>query len=534
MRITSLFRLYGAIFLIAILLLSGLTLWNIQRSHFWDERIELAQHSYHTHLLLESHIYQLMKQHADALLIGDRDKGTGEAAIQKAITEDVAEIRSAIAREIEMVGEEEYEELETRAEIESRVRALTASLSRMSATNTPFDPDIRREQLADILDRKIDEELATLINESLEEEQKEVMDTSAEAQRFRRNSRIAVILAMFAAAASLAGFAFTYVRLVGDPLDGLMNGLQKLHAGNYNDPMPRDGAIEFQRLAEVLDDMASGLKAREAERKTEQERLESKVHERTQELQKLVAQIERTESNRRQLMADISHELRTPLTIVQGEAEVTLRGNVTEAQDYADVLARIRDSARHMNRIVDDMLLIARQEAGKLRLEMRETDLRLVLTEASDMFPMDVLIKAPDQALLARIDRIRLRQCILAVFQNARRYGGPNITAQIESTDDAFEIAIEDNGPGMTDAEKAQAFERYFRGSNASQGDEAGSGLGLPIVRAIMAAHGGKVTLSDRDGGGLRVSLQLPSKPRLDIVRWDDDDIQPGAYTSSL
>jgi two-component system, OmpR family, sensor kinase len=164
------------------------------------------------------------------------------------------------------------------------------------------------------------------------------------------------------------------------------------------------------------------------------------------------------------------------------------------------------------------MLTIARHEAGQLRLNLRDADLRLVLSKAAELFPHDVSIQLPDSPVQGNVDAVRLRQSILAVFQNARRYGGPHIRARLEALETTVRFVIEDNGPGMSDAEKSHAFERFFRGSNAAGQAAEGIGLGLPIVKSILEAHGGSVWLEDVDTGGLRVILDLPQVPRIAIV----------------
>ena len=82
-------------------------------------------------------------------------------------------------------------------------------------------------------------------------------------------------------------------------------------------------------------------------------------------------------------------------------------------------------------------------------------------------------------------------------------------------------MTVEDDGPGLSAADKSQAFDRFFRGSNASGQGVEGSGLGLPVVKSIVEAHGGTVTLADRDGGGLKVVITLPKEPRMKVVTSD-------------
>jgi two-component system, OmpR family, sensor kinase len=238
------------------------------------------------------------------------------------------------------------------------------------------------------------------------------------------------------------------------------------------------------------------------------------VAERTSELQSILTRFEQVEASRRQMMADVSHELRTPLTIIQGEADIALRSGLDDPEQSSESFSRIRDAARHSNKIVDDLLLVAREEAGQLRLDLRSVDLEAALAEAADMAQARVEVLRLGKPAPARVDPVRLRQCLLAVMNNALRYGGQKVNAWVEQSGEGFDILVEDDGPGMSDSEKDQAFTRFFRGSGAQSTGIEGTGLGLPIVRSIMSAHGGQVHLADRDGGGLQVRLCFPAKLR--------------------
>ncbi len=537
MKITGLFSLYGAAFFVVTVSLAGLTLWNIDRTRFWDDRIALAQTSYNEHLTLQANIYMLLKQYGDALIIGDRDEGRGERMLSTQIANSITRIREVIAREIELVGEEEYEELELLSRIEKDVERLTSLLGRLGDDGAPMSDEFRMARLVDVLDRQIDVNLSSMINEALEEELEEVMETEAEAAAFRATSRQVVIGIVAIAMVILGICGISYWRLVRRPISELREAVGDFSAGRFDRRARVSGGAELRELSRVLNDMAARLAAREATSKEQNELLEARVSERTKELEELLGRIEQSEENRRQLMADISHELRTPLAIIQGEAEVTLRGGQQTPEVYSDALARIMDSARHTVRIVNDLLLISRQEAGQLRLELSETNLRYVLHEAVKIFPGKVETRDElTQEPRVRADIVRMRQCLLAVFQNAKRYGGSEINAILHNDDAGFTISIDDNGPGMSDAERAHAFDRFFRGTDSSRGDSEGTGLGLPIVRSIMEAHGGTATLDTAPNGGLRVNLTLPHRSRISVVSTDDgvEEDKTGPSNQSL
>lgn len=267
-------------------------------------------------------------------------------------------------------------------------------------------------------------------------------------------------------------------------------------------------------MPRAVSEMAAEIGARERDLRGEARQLESRVGERTAELQTILTRFEQVETSRRQMMADVSHELRTPLTIIQGEADIALRGGQVDPVAASESFSRIRDAARHSNRIVDDLLLVAREEAGQLRLDLRSVDLDAALADAASLAQSRVEVLRLGRPAPARVDPVRLRQCLLAVMNNALRYGGRNVTAWVEKGVEGFDILVQDDGPGMSDAEKDQAFDRFFRGSGAQSIGVDGTGLGLPIVRSIMAAHGGSVDLSDGESSGLVVRLRFAAALR--------------------
>ncbi len=521
MRSATLFGIYAAVVICLVTSLAALTLYNLEKTRWWDQRTQLAQEAYGLHLRLEANIFRLFKQHGDALLIGDRDGGEGEAALQAKIAENLADIRTVIAREIEMVGEEEIEELEQLDEIEADIRAINMAIAKITASGDPINTFIQIERLAALLDGEIDVRLDQKITAALDEEIEEVEEVLTDAAVFRAWNQKMVYGILAATLVMLILGLTSFNGQIRKPIIALQRNVDRLRNADYSETVDLGGSREFRDLGEVICQMSQSLSAQEASREEQRQHLEETVAARTAELQQLVDKLEMGEENRKQLMADISHELRTPLAIILGEADVTLRNSGGLNPDVSDTLARIRDSAKHTNQIVDDMLMVARYEAGQLRLDRREADVRKVLHDAISMFPDDVDVKSPDVPVRAPVDEVRLRQAVLALLQNARRYGGPTIAADLEDKQGEILISVEDHGPGLNAAEKSQAFDRFFRGSNASGQAVEGSGLGLPVVKSIVEAHGGTVELQDVAPSGLRVVISLPKEPRMKVAASD-------------
>ncbi len=507
-------RLFTLLSFLAFVLLAGavaaacLTFWVVLETQRVGERIALARGSQAEHLKLQSNLYRLFKEEADALLIGDRDRSALETELTAQIDANLAEIQRIIAREIEIDGEQELEELRLLSALERTIDDIVGRYGVL----VPQDGQpgaVAQQDLIALLDRDIDATLSDLIDVALEGEREEVNEALRESAEFR--SMVAVlaagILGVMLLATALA--ATVYRRTVVRPLADLVDGADAYRRGSYDRQIAPRGAMELRHLAVTLSDMAAEIAARERDLRLDARTQEQRVNERTSELQQILTRFEQAEASRRQMMADVSHELRTPLTIIQGEADIALRTAMSDPGQASESFSRIRDAARHSNRIVDDLLLVAREEAGQLRLDLRNVDLDAALVEAAGLAQSRVEVLRLGRPAPARVDPVRLRQCLLAVMNNALRYGGRSVRGWVEPGGEGFSIVIEDDGPGMSDAEKDQAFHRFFRGSGAQSIGVEGTGLGLPIVRSIMAAHGGSVDLSDRAGGGLVVRLSF-------------------------
>lgn len=514
MRSTTLFSIYALVVIALLTGLAGMTLYSLEKARWWDARTQLAQSSFGLHQRLEANLYRLFKQQGDGLLIGGRDDDAARAALQQKIAQNLADIRAVIHREIEMVGEEELEELELLTAIEADVRTVNQAIATLKDSGDPVDNLIQAERLAALLDGQIDTKLDYKIAAALKEESEEMGEVLADAAAFRaRNAKMVYgILALTVLLLALGFMSFN--SQIRRPVIRLKDAIDRLRNANYAGPIELGGSREFRDLGGVLTQMGEGLAAREASREEQKRELEETVAARTGELKRMVDTLETGEENRKRLMADISHELRTPLAIILGEADVALRTSADLTDEVSDAFARIRDSARHTGQIMNDMLTIARQEAGQLRLDRQTIDLRKTITDATAIFPETVKVSLPDGPVMAEVDEVRLRQAVIALLQNARRYGGPTISVTLWTQGDDFSIAVEDDGPGLTAAEKDQAFTRFFRGSNSSGQGNEGSGLGLPVVKSIVDAHGGDVALGDARSGGLLVTLTLPRHPK--------------------
>jgi len=242
--------------------------------------------------------------------------------------------------------------------------------------------------------------------------------------------------------------------------------------------------------------------------------LETAVAARTAELEAANAALAAEDGRRRRFLADVSHELRTPLTIIRGEAQVALRAAERGEVEPTAPFGRILEQTQGMGRLVDDLFLIARAEAGGLslarqRLNVRECAARVAADfEALAAERGAVVRAAAGPPIPADVDPDRLRQILAALVDNALRHTHPGVRVLIDAAEGPgwAEVSVTDDGPGLPPGEAAaELFGRFARGE--TRGD--GTGLGLSVVRALAEAHGGSARLEPAPAGGARAVVRF-------------------------
>ncbi|MFC5913650.1 HAMP domain-containing sensor histidine kinase [Streptomyces pulveraceus] len=233
-----------------------------------------------------------------------------------------------------------------------------------------------------------------------------------------------------------------------------------------------------------------------------------------------------SETRVRQFVADASHELRTPLASIRGYAELTRRGREETGPDTRHALGRIESEAERMTGMVEDLLLLARLDAGR-PLGLESTDLSPVVVDAvSDARAAGDhghhwRLELPDEPATVRGDPMRLHQVLVNLLANARTHTPPGttVTVRVRPAADRPWVTLEvrDDGPGIPPELLPHVFERFARG-DASRSRAAGStGLGLAIVQAVVAAHGGRVSVESVPGRTV-FAVRLPALPVPHVV----------------
>ncbi len=215
-------------------------------------------------------------------------------------------------------------------------------------------------------------------------------------------------------------------------------------------------------------------------------------------------------------VANASHELRTPLTLMRASAEVALRG-LRAGDRRRELLQDILAETDHMNRLVEDQLLLARLDAGEVALSLGPVPLDELMAEVHRQFvriaeERGVRLLLGSAAGEAIGDLTRLRQLLLILLDNALAHTphGGSITMGAAVSMDAVAIVVSDTGRGIPAEHLPRVFDRFYRADEGSLQGPGGSGLGLAIAKALVEAQGGQIRLESRLGRGTRVTLTLP------------------------
>jgi signal transduction histidine kinase len=282
--------------------------------------------------------------------------------------------------------------------------------------------------------------------------------------------------------------AIVITRSVAGPLQRLAGAAEGIAAGDYDQRVPPAGPEEVQRVAESFNSMA--------------------------------ARVRTTQAAQRDFVANVSHDLKTPITAISGWSQALLDGAASAPEEQARAATTIHSEAARMDRMVTQLLDLARLESGQVELVRQPVDMGQLLATVQRSFEPAAqargvaleLAVAPVAPVLGDPDR--LAQIFTNLVDNALTHTPPGgrITLSATQVGSWVDSVVRDTGPGIAPEEQARVFERFYRVEKSrARGDERGAGLGLAIVRELVEAHEGQVRLESGPGQGTTFIIRLPA-----------------------
>jgi signal transduction histidine kinase len=336
---------------------------------------------------------------------------------------------------------------------------------------------------------------------------------------------------LFALAEEAAG------RLIGDGNARLVEPGERGHA--FASPLTVQGRL----VAELVTDArpsevrpvrdSLGTIAAELALALDRERLMRIEREAAEALAEQNERLRELDKMKDQFVSTVSHELRTPLTSMVGYLEILLEGEAGElSEDQQRFLEIVNRSCDRLNRVIDDILVVARIDANRLSYEMQDVDLRMLTEEAVESSRMaavrtgvDLRLSAPDEPVPAWADQTRLNQMLDNLLSNAIKFtpDGGSVSVTLARQRDVAVLQVSDTGIGVPEEEVGRLFDRFFRASTGLT--ISGTGLGLPIVKSIAEAHGGTIDVESEVGVGTTFTVELPLQSRSPVEETAEEEV---------
>jgi signal transduction histidine kinase len=292
-------------------------------------------------------------------------------------------------------------------------------------------------------------------------------------------------------------------RRITTPLRRLTEASRDLAEGDFARRVPsdaiEDGPIELSELGLQFNAMA-------------------------ERLQQSIEIIRRDRDRSREFLADVSHELRTPIAALRTFNELLVEGAADDPSTRTEFLEASRAQLERLDWLAQNLLELSKLDSGLVLLDLRPEDLRSSVEQAVEQSAatarrrgVGLTMDRPEAPILIRHDPVRIGQVVANLVGNAIKFTprGGRVTVEVQGEPDgSATITVTDTGIGIDASELPRIFDRFFRGSRASEARGSGSGLGLAIVRSIVEMHGGTVTVESRLGSGSTFRVSLPPNPR--------------------
>jgi len=323
--------------------------------------------------------------------------------------------------------------------------------------------------------------------------------------------------------ASIEGRSPNYVLLIAAPLNSVDSTLHRLFLIELLVTAAVLGALIALALWVVrlglrplvaIEHTAAAIGAGDLSQRVERAEPRTEIGRLGLALNAMLARIEESDQRLRRFVADASHELRTPLTGVRAYAELFRRGASIRPDDLERAMTGISRESERMSMLVEDLLLLARLDEGR-PLEQQPVDLPEVVGEAVETARMVEPNRAIDldtEPAVVLGDRERLRQLVDNLLSNVRAHTPAQapVHVRVSRNGTSAILEVEDSGPGLSEDELDQVFERFHRGDPSRSRTSGGVGLGLSIVSAVAEAHGGDASAESEQGKGSTFRITLP------------------------
>jgi two-component system sensor histidine kinase BaeS len=297
--------------------------------------------------------------------------------------------------------------------------------------------------------------------------------------------------------AGLTGALLLFSGLISSmrrPLEELVDAAGRLAAGDRSTRVEVGGLAETATLGSAFNEMAAELEQEES-RREELDRLKD------------------------EFVLTASHELRSPLTSVQGFAELLMLERESLTPRQAETVEVILDNCRHLGRLLNDLLDLARSDAGRLSIRPQPTEVAPLIEDV--VRTMRAQTEAGGQALSEEVDPglplidvepDRVRQILVNLLTNAHEYSpeGASIAVSARAVGAEVEISVSDDGTGIPEEQLGSIFERFTRGDAGLTQRVGGTGLGLAISKSLAEAHGGSISAESTVGQGSTFRVRLP------------------------
>lgn len=278
------------------------------------------------------------------------------------------------------------------------------------------------------------------------------------------------------------------------PIQNLTKAAERVAAGDFSSKLNSDSNDEIGVLTRTFNSMAA-------------------------KLEKTLDDLKKSESMRREFVANVSHELRTPITSIRSYAETLQDAGSLPKETKQEFLSVIVNESDRMTKIVQDLLMLSRFDVGNIEFSFKRFSFEKSLRDVYSAMLLDAQnhrhrftleLKTPMPDIVG--DMARLEQVLINMVSNAIKYtrDGGSISIIAGSKDDIVWVSVRDNGIGIPKEDVGKVFDRFYRVDKARSRESGGTGLGLSIAKEIVARHNGTIELTSRQGKGTVITMTLP------------------------